>query len=146
MTADFPRRSLAVRPGFTLAEAMLATVLLGMAAAGVLLPFTSGATVQAEGMRRTLAAQLAADLMEQIAGTPDASVIATWHGYTEAEGQVTDASGTVFTDPMYARFSRQVSCTAKCVACQPPANFALVTVTVAWRSREMATLSSLVNL
>ena len=124
---------------------MLATVLLGMAAAGVLLPFASGATVQAEGMRRTLAAQLANDLMEQIVAGPDDAIL-SWDGHAELEGEVLDTSGVAFTDPMYARFSRQVSCTAKCVACQPPANFVLVTVTVAWRSREMATLSSLVNL
>ena len=55
--------------GFSLAEAMIATVVLGIAAAGVLLPFTSGATVRAEGMRRTLAAKLASDLMEEIIGT-----------------------------------------------------------------------------
>lgn len=35
--------------GFTLAEAMMATVVLGFAAAGVLVPFVSGASVRAEG-------------------------------------------------------------------------------------------------
>jgi len=54
------------RKGFTLAEAMIATVVLGIAAAGLLLPFTSGAAVRVEGMRRTLGAKLAADLMEEI--------------------------------------------------------------------------------
>ena len=127
---------------------MLSLVILGMAAAGVLLPFASGATVQAEGMRRTLAAQLANDLMEQIVGTAHGSIIATWHGYTEAQGQVADAGGTVFTDPMYAGFSREASCVAKYVACAPPrtANFVLVTVKVAWQGREIVTLSSLINL
>ena len=49
--------------GFSLAEAVMAVVVLGIAAAGILLPFTSGAAVQAEGVHRTLAAKLAADLM-----------------------------------------------------------------------------------
>jgi hypothetical protein len=127
---------------------MLALVILGMAAAGVLLPFASGATVQAEGMHRTLAAKLANDLMERIVGTPHASIIAKWNGYTEAEGQVTDAGGvTKFTDPMYAGFSRTVTCEAKYVFCQPPltANFILVTVKVAWRGREIVKLSGLIN-
>jgi len=58
------------RNGFTLAEAMIATVVLGIAAAGVLLPYTVGAAVRAEGTRRTLAAKLAGDLMEEIVSTP----------------------------------------------------------------------------
>ena len=135
--------------GFTLAEAMLALVILGMAAAGVLLPFASGATVQVEGMRRTLAAQLANDLLEQVVGTSRASILATWNGYTEAEGQVTDASGTVCTDPMYAKFSRTVTCEAKREQLPPdpslPANFILIKVAVAWQGRPIVTLSSLVN-
>ncbi len=137
----------AMPQGFTLAEAMLALVILGMAAAGVLLPFASGATVQAEGMRRTLAGQLANDLMEQVVGTPHASIIANWNGYTEVQGQVVDASGTVFSDPMYAGFSRAVTCEAKYVSCAPPltANFILITVKVAWQGRDIVTLSSLIN-
>ena len=41
--------------GFTLAEAMIAVMVLGIAAASVLLPFVSGAAVRAEGINRTLA-------------------------------------------------------------------------------------------
>ncbi|MEN6428865.1 MAG: prepilin-type N-terminal cleavage/methylation domain-containing protein [Phycisphaerales bacterium] len=136
------------RSGFTLPEAMLALVILGMAAAGVLLPFASGATVQAESMHRTLAAKLANDLMEQIIGTAHGSIIATWNGYTEAQGQVADASGTVFSDPLYAGFSRTASCQAKYVASGPPltTNFILIKVIVAWQGREIMTLSSLINI
>ncbi len=86
------------RKGFTLAEAMIATVVLGIAAAGVLLPFTSGAAVRAEGTRMTLAAKLAGDLMEEIVNTPFVQIITGYDGYTEPQGQVKDASGIVFTD------------------------------------------------
>ncbi len=119
--------------GFSLAEAMVATVVLGIAAAGVLLPFTSGAAVRAEGMRRTLGAKLAGDLMEEIilkpfhdpdgssydySPGPDAGEITLadfdnvddFDGYAEPQGQVKDVSGTVFTDSNYANFSREVSC------------------------------------
>jgi len=82
--------------GFTLAEAMMATVILGMAAAGILLPFTTGAKVQAEGIRRTLAAKLASDLMEQIISTPSAQV--DGYTYIELQGQIKDATGAVFTE------------------------------------------------
>ena len=98
------------RRGFTLAEAMMATVVLGIAAAGVLLPFTSGATVRAEGMRRTLGAKLAGDLMEEIISTPFEEILDGYDGYAEPQGQVKDVSGTVFTDSSYTNFSRDVSC------------------------------------
>jgi Tfp pilus assembly protein PilV len=96
--------------GFSLAEAMMATVVLGIAAAGVLLPFTSGARVRAEGMHRTLAVKLAGDLMEEIITTPFGQVVTNYDGYAESQGQVKDVSGIVFTDSNYANFSRDVSC------------------------------------
>jgi len=96
--------------GFSLAEAMMATVVLAIAAAGVLLPFTSGARLRAQGMRRTLASKLAGDLMEQIVNTPFDQIVAGYDGYSEPQGQVKDASGTIFTDSKYANFSRQASC------------------------------------
>ena len=96
--------------GFSLAEAMMATVVLGIAAAVVLLPFTSGARVRAEGMRRTLAAKLAGDLMERIINTPFDQIVDSFDGYTEPQGQIKDAGGAVFTDSNYANFSRDVSC------------------------------------
>lgn len=96
--------------GFSLAEAMMATVVLAIAAAGVLLPFTSGARLRAQGMRRTLAGKLAGDLMEQIVNTPFDQIVAGYDGYSEPQGQVKDASGTIFTDSKYANFSRQASC------------------------------------
>jgi len=68
------------RAGFSLAEATVALVILGMAAAGVLLPFAGGASVQAEGLRRTLSARLANDLIERIVATPYDQIIPTWDG------------------------------------------------------------------
>jgi len=95
---------------FTLIEAMLAMAILAAAAAGILLPYAGGAAVQVDAARRTLAAHLASDLLEEIAATPFGDIVGKWHGYTEAEGQVRDASGEVFTDPAYVHFSRQATC------------------------------------
>jgi len=97
--------------GFTLAEAMIATVILGIAAAGILLPFTSGQVVRAEGVHRTLGAKLAADLMEKIVNTPFNQIVAGYN-YSEPKGQVKDSAGVSFvsTDLNYANFSRDVSC------------------------------------
>jgi hypothetical protein len=89
--------------------------------------------VRAEGGHRTLAAKLAGDLMEQIICKPfydpdgsaydynpgpeageitlaDFDNVDDFDGYTEPQGQVKDVSGTVFTDPGYAGFGRDVSC------------------------------------
>lgn len=162
------------RRGFTLAEAMMAVLVLGIAAAGVLIPFVSGTAVRLEGIQRTLAARLASDLMEQVIrrpfhdpnGTeyddipgPDAGKtgfaaydnIYDFYGYTEAEGQIKDATGAVFTDPMYANFSRNVKCDYVYVPPQPvesdPAEceFILVTVRVDYNGKEMAVISRLVS-
>ena len=146
MTIDRRNRSIS-RPGFTLIEAMLAMVLLGMAAAGVLLPFAGGATAQADGSHRTLAAMLANDQIERIVSTPFAQLVARYN-YTESKGQVKDASGTVFTDPMYANFSRQTTCQAVYVPQQSgstAANFILATVQVCYQDQQLATVHRLIS-
>ncbi len=126
--------------GFSLAEAMIATVVLGIAAAGMLLPFTSGAAVRAEGARRTLAAKLAGDLMEEVINTPFGEIVSNYN-YTESQGQVKDVSGAVFTDSNYANFSRGVSC--EYAAGQP--FFIIVTVWVKYNGNEIISLSRLIS-
>ena len=133
--------------GFTLIEATLAVVVLGIAAAGVLLPFSNGAAVQADGLHRTKAAILAGDLLEQIASKPFSS-IAAYNGYTETQGQVKDAAGNVFADPAYAKFGRSVSCDSIYVAQQAgalPSVFIRVTVRVSYGGTELVSLTRLVS-
>jgi type II secretory pathway pseudopilin PulG len=135
------------RGGFSLAEAMMATVVLAIAAAGLLLPFTSGLTVQAEGQHRTLAAKLAADMTEQIVNTPFDQIVATFDGYSEAAGQVKDTQGAVFSDPAYFNFSRDVSCSYVYVlqeAQTAEANFILATVRVYYKGGEVAVVNRLI--
>jgi len=96
--------------GFTLAEAMIATVVLAIAAAGVLIPFVAGASVRAEGQRRTLAAKLASDLMEQIVSTNFDDIIGRWGVYDEGQGEIKDMTGAIFSDPVYANYSRTARC------------------------------------
>ena len=136
------------RKGFTLIEAMIAAVVLGIAAAGVLLPFTSGAAIRAEGAHRTLAAKLAGDLMEGIVKTPFEQIIAAYDGYAEPQGQVKDASGIVFTDSNYANFSRDVSCEYFNVlqeSMNGELKFIRVIVRVYYRGGEIVTISRLVS-
>lgn len=163
----------ASRRGFTLAEAMMAVVVLGIAAASVLLPFMSGAAVRAEGINRTLAARLASDLMEQILRLPfhdpndetsyslgpesgDFDNIDDYHGYTEPQGQVKDADGKLFSDfpdndSRYDNFSRNVTCEYHAMSPQPvpgsneECNFISVTVYVNYCGKQMATIVRLVS-
>jgi Tfp pilus assembly protein PilV len=148
MTTDPNRRSIAVRRGFTLAEATLATVLLGMAAAGVLLPFAGGASVQAEGVRRTLGTMLANDLIERIANTPFDQIVGLYGTHVESQGQIEDASGTLYTDSMYADFSREAKCEYVRTSQQSDEvepTFILATVRVACRGRNVATIYRLIS-
>ena len=134
--------------GFTLAEAMIATVVLGIAATGVLLPFTSGTAVRAEGMRRTLSAKLASDLMQEIVNTPFNQIIAGYGAFSELQGQVKDAGGVVFTDSNYTMFSRDAICDYVYVPQESGtgvAKFILVTVRVYYSGKEIAIINRLVN-
>ena len=137
MTID-GRRNSAGRGGFTLIEATLAMVLLGVAAAGVLLPFSGGATAQADGFHRTTAAILANNQIQRIVS--DGPVTET-----EAQGQVKDASGTVFTDSMYANFSRQTTCANMELVDYPGTHFILATVTVSYRGQLLVTVRRLIS-
>ncbi|MBN1359927.1 MAG: hypothetical protein JW993_05015 [Sedimentisphaerales bacterium] len=122
---------------------MLAMVILSMAAAGVLLPAVSGASVQAEGLHRTLGAILANDAIERIVSTPFDEIVANLDDYstTEAQGQLKDASGTIFTDSMYENFSRRVTC-----AWDPNQDFFIVvTVQVSYMGQELVNVKRLIS-
>jgi hypothetical protein len=136
-----------IRCGFTLAEALMAAVVLGIAAAGVLLPFSGGAAARAEGMHRTLGAKLASHMIEQIISKPFDEIM-NYDGYSEQQGQLKDAAGEVYTDSNYARFSRDVSCEYVFVPQESGTGepvFIRVTVLVRWSGREAASLSRLVS-
>ncbi len=148
MTTKGPIRAGTRRRGFTLAEALMAVVVLGIAAAGVLLPFSSGAGVRAEGTRRTLGVKLASDLMEQIVNTPFDQMIASYNGYSESQGQVKDADGVVFADGIYANYSRDASCEQVYVPQESGAEdpiFIRATVRVYYSGRTIATVNRLVS-
>jgi prepilin-type N-terminal cleavage/methylation domain-containing protein len=97
------------RKGFTLIEAMMAMVLLGIATSSVLLPFASGAALHVESARITLAANVASDLLEEIVNT-NYDDLWIYETTPEFEGYLMDASGNIFSDPAYAGFSRFTSC------------------------------------
>ena len=119
----------------------MATVVLAVAASGVILPFAGGAAVQAEGSRRTLAAKLASDLLEEIAAA-DFNDVPSYDGYSESAGQVKKVTGQIFADPVYSDFSRSATCQAADVANVP---LFWATVRVDYRNREVVRLGTLVG-
>ena len=148
MTTNGPIGCSTRRRGFTLAEALMAVTVLGIAAAGVLLPFAGGARVRAEGVHRTLGVKLASDLMEEIVNTPFDEIVASYNGYSEPQGQVEDAAGQVFADSNYANFGRDVSCEYVYVPQESGAEnpkFIRVTVRANYSGRVIATVNRLVS-
>jgi hypothetical protein len=138
--------------GFSLAEAMLATLLLGIATAGLLLPFSAGASIQAEGNKRTLAAKIGCDLMEEIISTPFDSIVATYDSYTEVQGKVRKCTGKEeFLSDVggkYSNFSRTISCGYVYVSQQTglePPIFILATVKVYYNGIKIVSLSRLIG-
>lgn len=125
----------------------MATVILSIAASGVLLPFASGASVRAEGMHRTLGAKLASDLIEEIVTTPFDQIVPNYN-YSESQGQVKDAAGVIFTDSNYAKFGRDVSCSEVNVS-QESGNseikFILVTVQVSYDGNQIVLVNRLIS-
>jgi prepilin-type N-terminal cleavage/methylation domain-containing protein len=148
MTINAKKNHNIKRRGLTLVEAMMAVVVLSIAAAGVLLPFSSGAVVRADGMRRTLSAKLASDLIEKIINTPFEQIVDAYDGYSEPQGQVKDAGGAVFTDTNYVNFSRSVSCEYVYVPQESRTTspkYILITVQVQYNGKQMASISRLIS-
>lgn len=136
------------RAGFTLAEVLLAAALLAIATAGTILPFAGGASVQAEGIHRTVASGLADDLMQKISNTSFSSIVSTYNGYSESKGQVKNTAGVVITDTGYVLFSRSASCEYVYLSQQTretDACFVLVTVQVSYDDKTMIVLKKLIS-
>jgi type II secretory pathway pseudopilin PulG len=141
--------------GFTLCEAMLATVILGMAATGVLLPFSSGASIQEEGILRTTAAQLASDLMEDIVNTSFDEIIATYGSYEEAIGNIMVVNpggergkANNADHPKLAQFGREANCEYVFMPQQSnwgATAFILATVKVYYNGEEIIEISRLIG-
>lgn len=132
------------RKAFTLAEAMIAMVILAFATSAVILPFSAGAAMHTEGAKRTLAAKLAGDMLENIRNTDfNHDLILAWYGYyAEPAGTVMDANWQVFSDPVYQRFARVTTCSTAHVGGE---SLIWATVTVYFDDLEVAAVSSLIG-
>lgn len=91
---------------------MIAMVILAVATSAVILPFSTAGALAQEGAKRTLAATLAADLLEEIKNTDYSLITLFYDNYFEPAGTVRDANWQVFGDPVYQRFARLSTCSA----------------------------------
>lgn len=119
--------------GFTLIEALLASVILAGAVIGITVPFSAGARSEQEDARKTLATALAMEMIEEImtkswvdgggnAGPgPEPQekklphgqfdCVDDYDGLSEAAGQITSCKGEVLTGVAAVGLSRNVSAT-----------------------------------
>lgn len=152
--------------GFTLLEALLAAIVLALAVTAITVPFTAAAQHDQMDATRTMAVNLAQEMMEEILGksfnaagdpnTPGPEAGETrstfdqfddYHGYSEAQGQIADRSGAVIGDAAANSLSRTVSAQYTYVDGQDTgasATFIRITVTVLHKGSAMVTLSRLV--
>jgi prepilin-type N-terminal cleavage/methylation domain-containing protein len=128
--------------GFTMIEATIAMVILAIAAAGILLPFAGAASVQVEGARQTLAANLASELMEKVLLEDPNDILVIYADYTEADGAMLDTWGVPLTDSVYAGFSRSASSQTATVA---SVDLVAVTVTVDYLGNEITSVTTLIG-
>jgi len=163
------------RVGFTLIEALMASVILVIAVAAAIMPFTCGARSQDVESRQSLAVSLAQDLMEEILVKPfeepgDAdllpepessfgpessetlrssySAIDDYHGYTELSGHVLDPCGQVITDAVAAGLSRHVTISYVYVTGQvvtEPPSFMRVVVEIRYNGQPIVKMTRLVH-
>ncbi len=135
------------RTGFTLIEALLALMLLGIASASLLLPFTAGATIRKDGLSRTMASSLASQQMEKVLGTPFSQMVATWNNTSEAAGTLTDPQGNALSGGMYSQMARSTTCSYVYTSQQSGTLAPClinITVTVTYRGDTLVSLSRLV--
>jgi prepilin-type N-terminal cleavage/methylation domain-containing protein len=130
------------KTGFTLVEAMIAMTILAIAALGVILPFSNGASSQDEGAHRAIAGKLASDLVEKVGTTTYANIVATWNNYSEAMGQVKDSAGSVFADPLYSKFSRSATASVTTLG---STSVTWVTVTVNYDGYKILHIKSMIG-
>ena len=147
--------------GFTLIEALLASVILAMVVGAVVMPFTAGAANTAQNARSTLAINLAQDLMEEILAKPfhdpDESEAgetgrSNWDdmddydGYSEGEWEIAGFDGVKVGDPSAVALTRDVTVESVYIAGQDQSEeptFLRISVNIRYHEQEIVSLSRL---
>ena len=152
--------------GFTLTESLIAATILAMAVTAMTMPFTAGARNEQVDGRRTTAATLASEIMEEILAKPfsdpdgpsnagpevdelsrsDFDNIDDYDGYNETPGNVAAASGSALSDSSAIGLSRHVTASYVYVSGQGESGeptFIRITVEVRYDGEPTVTLTRL---
>ena len=152
--------------GFTLTESLIAATILAMAVTALTMPFTAGARNEQSDGRRTTAATLASEMMEEILAKPfndpdgpsdpgpevgestrgDFDNIDDYDGYSETAGNVSSPSGSNLSDSSANGLSRHVSASYVYVSEQEESGeptFISITVEVRYNGDPIVTLTRL---
>jgi prepilin-type N-terminal cleavage/methylation domain-containing protein len=156
------RRRIDGHHGFTLLESLLAITILAISIMALTVPFQAGAQAELEDGRRTLAACLAVEMIEEVLSKEYSDPqgdsmteysrsafddIHDYDGYYEVAGEVRDVVGTPIADPVANGLSRRVEVDEVHVAGQSmsdPATVSRVTVTVDYDGQPIQTVSRLI--
>lgn len=148
--------------GFTLIEALLASVILTLVVGAILMPFTAGAQNAVQNAREVLAANLAQELMEEILSKsfndPDGTNagetnrmkwddMRDYNNFSESQGNIKNLNGEIFTDPLASNMSRTAKVESVYVAGQDTSNpptFLRITVEVRYKGQVIKRISRLV--
>ena len=148
--------------GFTLIEALLASVILTLVVGAILMPFTAGAQNAVQNAREVLAANLAQELMEEILSKsfndPDGTNagetnrmkwddMRDYNNFSESQGNIKNLNGEIFSDPLAANMSRTAKVESVYVAGQDtstPPTFLRITVEVRYKGQVIKRISRLV--
>ena len=161
------RRKLA--GGFTLLEALFASVILAMTVAAIILPFTLGARNEKIDARKLLAVSLAQEMMEEILSRgfydddPNSALNAgpdvgetdrimfdnadDYDGYVETSGNIVDAGGGPILDGEMQGLSRLATVDYVYLSGQDTSEsptFACISVEVAYRGQTLVDLKRLI--
>lgn len=153
--------------GFTLIESLLASAILVMTITAVTMPFTAAARNAQADARRTVAVDLAQEIMEEMLSQPfadpdgtsvlgpeigesaraDFDNIDDYHGYTEPAGTITAGDGSPADDPVAGDLSRHVTAAYVFVSGQSmlgPPTFIRVQVEIRRNNLPIVTLTRMV--
>lgn len=155
--------------GFTLLEALLSSIVLAVCVAAITAPFAAAARNEQVEARRTLAVNLAQEIMEEILALPfdddltdyvhhpgpeaDESYrmlfdnVDDYDEYAESPGTLTDVMGYVLDCPATADLSRHVTASYVYVSGQDTANlpnFVRIVVEIRYRGQPIVTLTRLI--
>ncbi len=129
--------------GMTLIEALMASALLAMAAAGILLPITAAAAAQTDAQRRVIATRFAADVIERL--------IAEGYDAIKNDYPVNGQYDPIiplgqYPEPVYSNLSAKLFITYDSVGQMPDTiDVVILTVKVSDNNRPMITLKTLIG-